>query len=250
MSKLTVLDIVQDILNDLDSDDVNSINDTEEALQIAQIVKTTYEEIISDRQWPHLKTLVQLTASGTSDRPTHMSIGDAVQEVLWIQYDKRKLGETKRKFSEITYQEPDEFLASLNGRSSDESNIDIITDISGIELLIKTDAAPLYYTSFDDENLVFDSYDSDVDTTLQTSKTQAYIYKEPTFTIEDTFIPDLPSKNFPYLLAESKSVAFNALRQAPNAKEEQRSRRQRTWSARDKWRTNGALQVPDYGRKR
>ena len=64
----------------------------------------------------------------------------------------------------------------------------------------------------------------------------------------DTFTPDLPSKNFPYLLSEAKSVVFNALRQAPNAKEEQKSRRQRTWSSWAKWRVDGGVKTPNYGR--
>ena len=49
MPKRTLLYIVQDIANDLDTDTINSINDTEESLQIAQIVQTTYYEIINKR---------------------------------------------------------------------------------------------------------------------------------------------------------------------------------------------------------
>lgn len=54
MAKLTLLDIVQDILSDMDSDTVNSITDSVESLQIAQIVKTTFFEIITEGEWPHL----------------------------------------------------------------------------------------------------------------------------------------------------------------------------------------------------
>jgi len=249
MAKLSLLEIVQDILNDLDSDEVNSINDTVEALQIAAIVKTTYLEIISNRNWPHLKELVQLTASGTTARPTHMTIPTGVQEVLWINYNKQKSTGTKAQYTTISYRDPEDFILRVNARDSSASNVLEVTDPSGIRLNIITDTAPSFYTSFNDEVLVFDSYDSDVDSTLQTSKTQMYVYKEPTLSIADATIPDLPAKNFPYLLAEAKSVAFNVLRQAPNAKEEQRSRRQRTWSAREKWRTGKSLNTPDFGRK-
>jgi len=38
MAKKTVLDMVQDILSDMESDEVNSISDTTEALQVAQII--------------------------------------------------------------------------------------------------------------------------------------------------------------------------------------------------------------------
>ena len=62
MAKLTVLAMVQDILSDMNSDEVNSINDTIEAQQVAQIINTTYFEIISSRDWPHLETLFQFNA--------------------------------------------------------------------------------------------------------------------------------------------------------------------------------------------
>jgi len=56
-------------------------------------------------------------------------------------------------------------------------------------------------------------------------------------------------KVFPYLVSEAKSTAFNSIKQAANNKEEQKSRRQRTHLSREKWRTNGGMRFPDYGRK-
>ena len=46
MAKLTVLEIVQNILSDLNSEEVNSISDTIEADQVAEIVKTTYLDLV------------------------------------------------------------------------------------------------------------------------------------------------------------------------------------------------------------
>ena len=250
MAKMTLLDIVQNILSDMDSDIVNSIDDTEEATQVAEIIETTYYEIINDRVWPHLRNIGTLTASGDSNRPTHMSMDDNVQDITWIRYNKRKSTDTKDKFENVTYLEAEEFIKTLNVRDSSASDVTQVTDFSGVVLLVKNDVAPTYWTSFDDENIVFDSYDSVVDSTLQTSKTQIQFYKEPTFTQSDTFVPDLPSKAFPYLLSEAKSVTFNALRQTANQKEEQRSRRQRTWLSREKWRTRDGIRGPDYGRKK
>ncbi len=40
--KYTLLEIVQEILSDMDSDEVNSIDDTTESEQVATIVKSTY----------------------------------------------------------------------------------------------------------------------------------------------------------------------------------------------------------------
>ncbi len=42
MAKMTLLEVVQEILSDMNSDNVNSINDTIEAQQVVQIAKRTY----------------------------------------------------------------------------------------------------------------------------------------------------------------------------------------------------------------
>jgi hypothetical protein len=68
--KKTLLEMTQDILNDMDSDEVNSISDTVEAQQVANIIKTCYNEMISNRDWPHLRKLVQLDSLQTLRSPT------------------------------------------------------------------------------------------------------------------------------------------------------------------------------------
>ena len=249
MPKLTVLDMTQDILSDMDSDEVSSINDTLEALQIAQVLKTTYYEMINSRDYDHLKQLFQLD-SGTASLPTHMAIPDNVQYVKWIKYNKRVTNSSADNYLEITYLEPEDFLAILDSRDSLDSTVDTITDPTGITLLVFNDAHPSYYTSFDDEYAVFDSYDSSLESNLQQSMTQCYGSVEPTFSLTDTFVPDFPSKVFPGYLAEAKSTCFNALKQTANQKEEQKSRRQRRKMSRDMRRAEGGgIVYPNDGRK-
>ena len=247
--KLTLLDIVQDIANDLETDEINSINDTVESIQIAQIVKTTFFEMMAHRNWPHLKRTFQLDAT-VATTPTHMKLPVNVKEVVVLSYDKKKVTDTKAKYQYVTYLENEEFLRKLNNLNSDNANIDIITDINGIDLLIRTDKAPEWYTSLDDEHVVFDSYDSAVDTSLQTSKTQVIGYVSPSWTTEDTFTPDLPEEAFPALLEEAKSTAFVVLKQEANQKAEQKAQRQHKWLSRKAWRVKGGIQYPNYGRKR
>jgi len=236
-------------LLEMDSDEVNSINDTVEALQVAQIIKTTYFEILNDGDWPHLGQLMQLEASGSSAKPTHMTVPDAVRYMKWIKYNKKNTTDTKDKYAEVTYLAPEEFLDKLNYRDSSADNIKVVSDDSGVQLLVLDDTAPTYYTSFDNDTIVFDSYDSVVDATLRKSKTQTYVYKEPTFSMVDTYTPDLPSKAFPYLLAEAKSVAFNVLKQSANPKEEQRSARQKRRLSQERWRLEGGITYANYGRR-
>jgi len=247
--KMSLIEIVQDILNDMDSDEVNSIDDTQESAQVAQIVKSTYFAIISNRNWPHLKKGISLEAPGTTATPTHMKLSDNVKELSFINYNKSKNGETRKKYQAVSWVEPDDFLRTTNRRNSDEANIDIITDNSGIELLIRNDQAPTYYTSFNDTHIVFDSYDSEVDDTLQESKVQAQGYVNPTWLSEDDFIPDLPEEAFTLLLEEAKSRASLKLKQTQDVKAEQEAGRQNRWLSRKSWRVEGGIQYPNYGRK-
>src|SRR5512139_1080122 len=235
MPKYTLLEMTQSILSDMNSDEVNSVTDTVEALQVTQIIKDTFYEIITEGEWPHLKTLMQLTASADADKPTHMRMPENVQKVVSIRYNKRSNTDTKDEYSLVEYKEPDDFLEHIMKRLSSESTVDTITDYSGVPLLIENDLSPTYWTSFDNEWIVFDSYDSSVDTTLQSNKTQCVALREPTFTVSDTFVPDLPAVAFPYLLSEAKSAAFLALKNTANQKEEQRANRQRRRMSQERW---------------
>lgn len=252
MAKLTILEMVQDILNDLDSDEVNSINDTVEAIQIAQQIQTTYFELIGNRNWPHLKSFFELIGLADTNTPTHFQLPENVKEVdnlVSVRYNKRKAADIRDKYEVVHYLAPEAFLINTNGRNSSENNVETISDLGGATLFIRNDIAPSSWTSFNDEHLVFDSFDNAVDSTLQTSKTQIVGFREPAFTIADNFIPDLPSEVFPALLAEAKATAM-AKDNKLNPKAEQKAQRQKRWLARRGWRLRGDIPQPDYGRRR
>lgn len=246
--KLSLLELVQDIMSDMDSDLVNSIDDTPEAQQVAQIVKTTFFDILGTKNWPHTRKLMQLNAA-TSAMPTHCKIPERIKEVEWIQYESSEAGDTDINYKEISYLYPDEFVKRLNSRKSSESNVEQVVDPSGVTLLVLNDTAPQYWTSFDDEYIVFDNYDSAVDSFLQNSKFSVLVYQTPTWSVDDDFVPDLPEEAFPLLLSESKSRAFLALSQEPNEKAEQQSQRSRAWLSRKAWQAKGGVRYANYGRQ-
>jgi hypothetical protein len=243
-----VIEYVQDILSDMDSDEVNSIDDTTESMQVAQILRSTYEAMMSNRNWPHLKQAIQIEGSGDSAYPTHMSVQSNVKELLFINYNTAKEDETKRSYVPIRYKESDEFLRYLNQRNSDALNVSIILDYTGIELLIYSDRAPTYYTSFDDKNVVFDSYNSDVDNTLQSSKVQSQGYVIPSWSMTNTFIPDIPLEAESALLEEAKSKAMFKLKQTRDLPSEREAARQQRWLSRKAWVVKGGVKYPNYGR--
>lgn len=246
--KYSLLEIVQEILSELDSDEVNSINDTVESQQVANIVKSCYNELTSNRNWPHFKKLTQLESSGTLSKPTHMKMPENLREVVQIGYESRKETSGKKEFKVIKYLHPDEFLTFTNKRNSNNSDISVVSDTEGVEILIETDKAPSYYTSFDDVYVVFDSYNKSLDDTLKNSKTQIIAYIDPVWVHEDSAIPDLPTDAFALLIEESKSVSFLTLKQIANQKAEQRASRQNRWLARKAWKAHGGLRYPNYGR--
>lgn len=249
--KYTLLDIVSDILSDMDGDYVDSINDTDEATQVAQIVKTTYQALMSNRNWSHTARLIHLTASSDSLLPTHMSIDEQFKELISVYYDSKKDGETRIRYEQIKYLDPDAFLRLINARNSDDVNTLTVADPSGIQLLILSNKAPQYFTSFDDNTLVFDSYDAAVDSILQAAKTQARAYVIPTFEMVDTYIPDLPDEAFSLLIEESKSKAMFKLKQTQDIKAEQEAGRQNRWLSRKNWRAHEKDIYPyNYGRGR
>jgi len=247
MAKMTLLEMVQDILNDLDSDAVNSIADTVEAEQVAQIIKTCYFEQISNRNWPHLKKLTTLDSSNDLSKPNYLVLPDNLREMISIHYQVSNNNTTSYK--ELCYKYPDEFLRIVGGVNATQVNVDAVVDYEGTTLYIINDKDPSYWTSFDDKHIVTDTYNSTVDDTLKTAKTQVLAYFDPTWEVDDSFIPDLPTDAFSGLLEEAKSVAFYTLKQTVNQKAEGKAQRQQRWLSRKSWRAHGGVRYFDYGRK-
>lgn len=245
----TLLEIVQSILSEIRGDEVNSIGDTEESETIARIVKTAYNDLSSHTSWPHTRRAIALTARADSAYPTHFTVNSNVKKIISINYDIREVGETRRVYKPLKYKDPDDFLVYINKRDNTQTNTDIIIDDSGIELLILNDKAPEYYTSFDDVNLICDSYDSAVESTLQESKLQAQGYIIPAFTLDDAFTPDLPPDAFSLLFSEALSRAQFRLREIQDGKAELEVTKQSRWMSRQAFRVGGGIRYPDYGRK-
>lgn len=241
--KPTLLEIVQDILSDLDMDEVNSIVDTTHSLQVASIVKNCYMGMIGNRNWPHLRKLISLESSGDVSRPVYLKLPVGVKELVSIRY-----ANTDGTFSELKYRTPDEFL-TLSGRKSLSDTTTSIVDWTGTQFLITNNTDPRYWTSFDDEWIVTDSYDIQTETTIQASKTQCIAYINPEWTTADSFTPDLPIEAFPALFEEAKSTTSLNLKQMLDQKAEAKALRQQRWLSRKAWSAHGGVEYPNYGRK-
>lgn len=250
----TLLDIVQDILSTLDSDNVSSIADTVESDQVADIVKKTYFDVIDEYQLPAQRVITNLESVSDLNRPNLLKLPDDAQALLHWQYDSHMSPTDPITYKPIDYRPPYEFLKLTNERDASEDQFDVIYVSTGVPVIVDKTKAPSFWTSFDDKYIVTDSYDSSVDATLQASKTQAWIEKRWVFQKQDAFVINLPSNLESLLYRTAENEAYALYKQTVNPKLEQKERRLRIRAQRNKHRTqqyennllNGA---PSYGRK-
>lgn len=229
--KFTLLEIVQDILNDISGDEVDSISDTSEATQIANIVRSTFYHLVSQKSLPEHHGMFNLTESASTSAPVLMTLPSHVLKLKWVKYDKYLSGGTNSLWEEVYYKPWEQFLEDQNSLNEDEttvSSMTVTTDNSDMwELKYQTDRHPQYWSTPDDENIYFSSYNSTVDTDdyLYQEKTQCYGLIKPTFTLQDGFTPDIDATEFNWFMEEAKSAASIKLRQVEDPVASKRARR-------------------------
>ena len=81
MAKPNLLTICQEIASDMNSFGFNSIEDDIEGIQIATIVRSTFENMLDTRKWPHTRKRFKLDST-SSATPTTLKLPINVNEVL------------------------------------------------------------------------------------------------------------------------------------------------------------------------
>lgn len=234
--KLTVLEMTQNILSAMDSDEVNSIGDTVESVQVAETLRECFYDLMTQREWPFLRYKTSLVGLGDTTKPSTMQMPTTINKLYWVKYNKK----------DITYMEPQEFQNMLDLRVEQVG----VVDADGIIL----NRDPEYWTSFDDDFVVFDAVDKAVETTLTQARSVVYALKSATWTHDDDFTPDIPDKFFPTLVAEAKATCFVNIKQQGNQREERKAQRGRVMLNNEVWRNqNGETKyntLVNYGRKK
>jgi hypothetical protein len=228
-----------------------------------------------------LEQLTQLDASLDPTSPVLMYVPDGVANIKWIKYFNSNPyggGETPDNDyqhdlnTDITqdaggftnappgYQDviliPNKtFIDRVTAFNTDADNVGTFTlkDGSGVGFKFNymTDRQPEYATIIKNYYVVFDCYDNSQDDTLQSSKSMAQALWNPTWEMQDNFIPNLADEQFPLLLNEAKALAFFELKQ--QAHQLALKETDRGWSTVQK---NKAVanrptyfnEIPNYGR--
>lgn len=255
--KYTLLEMTQDILSNLSSDEVNSISDSPEALQVATIIKQKYFDIINRVPLPEHEQLIQLDSSLDVNAPVLMYVPDHVADIKWLKYfDNDATSGVVPGYCYVTILPIKEFVDMINNLNPAETDTDSFdfTDNSGhsYTFYFKNNKQPQYCTVISNSFVVFDGYNSTLESTLQGSNCMAWGKVLPTWEMTDTFIPDLAEEQFQLLLNEAKVLAFFELKQQPHQLAMQEVKR--GWSSiqKDKAVTNRSAfyELPDFGRKR
>ena len=253
--KLTMLQIVQKTMEALNLDEVNSISDSPDAEQIAQVAQDSAYELLNQSEWPFSIRYEQLESIADSDRPNYLRIPDEVTRIDYVRYDNTdpanqdEAGVDLVEIDQITWLPPEQFLEMTLARNTQVDEISTITDFNGGRFHIYTDRGPSWWTSFDDEYIVFDAYDSDIESTLQGNKSQAHVKWIEDIVIDDDFQLDAPAHFFSTWLAETKATAFIYLKQEASPKDEQRARRGLSVLRRNASRTDNDDGKVKYGRR-
>lgn len=356
MAKFTLLDMTQNILSRMSSDEVNSISDSPEALQVAMILKNKYFDLINRVNLPDHDQLVQLDPSIDATSPNLMYVPAGIGDIKWLKYFNTNvlssanianihavntnivptilwtttsvtsntialgahtftitsstvpiiIGQSVTAtsgvnsmtgtvtsyigttlginatsivgsgtfttwaisatsqvavapgYTYVTILPVDQFIETINGFNPGETNVrtmsfsDTSNNFPGhYTFYYKNDRQPCYCTIISNFYVIFDSYDSTQDSTLQASKSMAWGRVIPRWTMVDSFIPDLAEEQFQLLLNEATALAFFELKQQPHQLASQEA--SRGWSniQKNKAITNRPTyfnELPNFGR--
>jgi hypothetical protein len=249
---MTLLEIVQNILSAMDSDEVNSIFDTTESLQVAEVVRETFYEQFNNIEIPELRTVIRLTSvSDPVDRPNYLKLPVNVKKIEWVKYRNARNNDN---YETVKFLSPEDFFQRVLDMRSSGPNTRLVTDPSGVSFYIQNNRTPQFYTSMDDEYLIFDAFDEEAEASMQAARSFSWGTLDQQFALEDTYIAPIDSNLFPLLLAEAKDTCFINFRQISNSKEQVKARRQRIRMQNDQYRDRQAQYKAqkewDYSRKR
>lgn len=252
MAKPTLLEIVQDILSDADGDEVNSISDTVESDQCARVVRDAFLNIVDIHDIAYHETITQLEATSSST-PAQMTRPAALHSIEWIKYDARVLVTDDVNMQKVTYMAPLDFIEMTSSRTASDSTVETMAMTTNYNVLIVNNQAPTYYTFLEGyDNIIFDSYDTDLETNLQASKTLVWGVVKPTLALTDGAIPDLPENLFTLLRNEARAYYFDVHGQGVTKEVDEKKRRSQVRAQRKRHITkNDAFNQtgPNYGRK-
>ena len=214
----TLISLINDILRATRSHPVSDWQDTDESRSAAYIVRRQVNSLI--KLYPEstkLTKIRELSALSDPTAPTSFTWSPEIEEIHWIKY------KTDGKYVAVTYMTPEDFI---NRADMATTYIQTVA-MNSVDVPIFNDRAPKYWTTFDNSVIIMDAFDSTVDSTLQASKSQAYVREKFAFTFSNTYEIPLEETIISVLLEECISSAYVEFKGSVNPKAEAQARRGR-----------------------
>lgn len=252
----TLLQMTQEILTSMQSDEVDSITDTAESVAVATIIRRTYWDLFGLDDFPEHYSIFKLTET-SSATPNLLTIPENCRRLMWVKYNRSTVDDTDARFTDVDYTDLKSFLDDSFLLTQSADNVASYTytfnplGTDPVQILTRNDIGPQRYCSPDDFNLIFDSYDAGVESYLHSNRTLAYGLIDPTFTFTDAFTPDLDVSQYALLFNTAKSQCFVELKQTANVTADQRARRLMINAQKTRNRAPAISQLdrlPNYGR--
>lgn len=138
MAEQTLLTMVQNILSRMSSDVVNSINDSPESQQVAQILQNKYYDIVSRGSLTIDETLFQLNPPDNVNTPVIMTMPVGVTRIDWLQYyDTNPLDNTQSdQFGSYSHDLNLDLVSSVAWTTTSNSSVTIPVTGTGIVTFI------------------------------------------------------------------------------------------------------------------
>lgn len=225
MAKYTLLKMVQLVGAAINSDEIDSLGETREANDIQTILEQALNDLTTRRAWEFLRDQIMPLDAGTT--VASLVIPDGVTDLQEVRYSSARVLGDPKQHRVMRYITPAEFLDMSNRHSPSASNVEEITGPGGILLYVKNDTPPSVYTTFDESELFFDSYNAETDPTGLDVANSIIIatVSITTASADPTWVAPIPERMFQVWLYESYAMASNQLRQFDNPRYERMARR-------------------------
>jgi hypothetical protein len=192
--KLTLLELVQDMLTAIESENVSDVGETEEAGMCVNIANRAFEDMAAKHRWKHMKQYGRLNTTANLNEMSAPSGTVAIDYAnMWYEGNP------------VYYVEPDEFVRMTINREG--TNTEIINMIP-----VYNDRNPVYWTSDDDQTIRFDAI-PDSTNGLVSTNTFCIIWKTPTSRLSsNSEYFDMPAQAYPALRSLMLAYAVGELK--------------------------------------
>lgn len=218
MANKTLLEVVQSALAATGGDSVSSISESPEAEDMALIARDVFNDIQTWEEWPHQNKLATTEVPSDPSAPTVVRLKDDVRFIHKVQYLEECGNSDREEFTTLCYVEPELFLDHSDTLMNHEHSQKVTG--YGIDpstfVVVGTCNHPKHYTTFDDEHLIFDSYNSDVDGFISNYKTRVMASVIPEFDLDDSYEIAVPIHMMGLYMSQVRVAAFYYLNQVNN----------------------------------